>query len=122
MKVITPIFVLMAFATSQAIAVPTAEAADLETRADYCVEISVCHGYNFEGGCYSECNRPGQGYGIRNEYKKNAGSFKIGTKGYNCRIGSGNQGPADAVDYPGIERFRDEWINNIEAYQCSKLK
>jgi hypothetical protein len=60
----------------------------LETRADYYVDIKVYHGYNYEGGCYSECNWPGEGYGITNEYRKNAGSFKIGTKGYNCQIGS----------------------------------
>ncbi|KAF4760929.1 hypothetical protein HAV15_005527 [Penicillium sp. str.  len=35
MKVFTPIFVLMAFATSQAIAAPAVEGADLETRADF---------------------------------------------------------------------------------------
>ncbi|CRL29496.1 hypothetical protein N7455_001755 [Penicillium solitum] len=121
MKAFTPIFMLMAFATSQAIVAPAAETADLETRADYCVNISVCHGYNYEGGCYNECNRPGQGYGIKKEYRKNAGSFKIGTKGYNCQIGSSNQG-TDPVDYPGIKRFKDGWINNIEGYQCNKVK
>ncbi|KAJ5498752.1 hypothetical protein LT330_004056 [Penicillium expansum] len=121
MKVFTSIFVLIALATSQAIAVPTAEAADLETRAKFCVDIKVCHGYNYEGGCYSECNRPGTGYGIRKEYRKNAGSFKIETKGYNCQVGSSDQG-TQSVNYPGVKRLKDGWINNIEGYQCNKLK
>ncbi|KAJ5210862.1 hypothetical protein N7491_010675 [Penicillium cf. griseofulvum] len=120
MKVLTPVFVLMAFATSQAIAAPAAEAADLETRADYCVDIKVCHGYNYKGGCYKECKRPGEAYMIKKEYRKNAGSFKIGTKGYNCQIGSTNHG-TDPVDYPGIKRLKDGWINNIEGYQCNKV-
>ncbi|KAF4767495.1 hypothetical protein N7455_011616 [Penicillium solitum] len=120
MKVFTSIFVLMAFATSLAIAAPAAEVADLETRADYCVDIEVCHGYNFEGGCYQECNRPGEPYDIRNGWRKNAGSFKIGTPGYNCAIGSTNRG-TDPVDYPGIARLKDDWINNIEGYQCTKV-
>ncbi|KAJ5372825.1 hypothetical protein N7517_004831 [Penicillium concentricum] len=121
MKVFTPMFVLMAFSTSQAIAAPTAEATDLEMRADYCVKISVCHGYNYEGGCYNECNRPGTGYDIKKEYRKNAGSFKIETKGYVCLVGSSDQG-TDRVDYPGIKRFKDGWINNINGYQCNKIK
>ncbi|KAF9882547.1 hypothetical protein FE257_007382 [Aspergillus nanangensis] len=120
MKVLGPIFVLMAFATSQAIAAPAAEAADLETRADYCVPIKVCHGYNYEGGCYKECKKPGQPYNIRKEYQKNAGSFKIGKKGYNCNVGSTNHG-TDVVYYPGIKKLEDGWINNIRGYQCNKL-
>ncbi|KGO63586.1 hypothetical protein PITC_049680 [Penicillium italicum] len=121
MKAFTLIFVLMAFATSQAVAAPTAEGADLEMRAKFCVDISVCHGYNYEGGCYSECNRPGQGYGIKKEFRKNAGSFKIGTKGYNCQVGSSDQGTT-SVNYTGTKRFKDGWINNIEGYQCNKIK
>ncbi|KAA8642726.1 hypothetical protein EYZ11_011152 [Aspergillus tanneri] len=120
MKVFTPIAVLIAFATSQAIAAPAAEAADLETRADYCVDIKVCHGYNWEGGCYNECKRPGEAYDIKKEWRKNAGSFKIGNKGYSCQIGSSDQG-TDPVDYPGTKKLKDGWINNIEAYQCNKV-
>ncbi|KAE8319901.1 hypothetical protein BDV41DRAFT_570818 [Aspergillus transmontanensis] len=120
MKVFTPIFVLMAFATSQAIAAPAAEAASLEARADYCVDIKVCHGYNYEGGCYKECKKPGEPVYIREGYKKNAGSFKLGTKGYNCQVGSTKHG-TQTVNYPGLKRLPDGWINDITAYQCNKL-
>ncbi|OQE36774.1 hypothetical protein PENCOP_c011G01387 [Penicillium coprophilum] len=119
MKVFTPVFVLMVFATSQAIAAPGAEAADLETRAKYCVDVKICHGYNWGGGCYKECKKPGEPHDIRKEYRKNVGSFKIGTKGYNCQLGSPNHG-TDPVDYPGKKRLKDDWINNLEAYQCNK--
>ncbi|EIT73435.1 hypothetical protein AO1008_04517 [Aspergillus oryzae 100-8] len=120
MKVFTPIFVLMALATSQAIAAPAAEAESLEARADYCVDIKVCHGYNYEGGCYKECKKPGEPVDIRKGYKKNAGSFKLGTKGYSCQVGSTKHG-TQTVNYPGLKRLPDGWINDITAYQCNKL-
>ncbi|KAE8335695.1 hypothetical protein BDV24DRAFT_143296 [Aspergillus arachidicola] len=119
MKVFTPIFMLMAFATSQAMAAPAAEAVSLETRAHYCVDIKVCHGYNYEGGCYKECKKPGEPHDIRKEYRKNAGSFKIGTKGYNCMVGSTEHG-SDPVNYPGIKKLKAGWINDITSYQCNK--
>lgn len=30
-------------------------------------------------------------------------------------------GITDPVDYPGIGRLQDDWINNIEGYQCTKV-
>ena len=28
----------------------------------------------------------------------------------------------DPVDYPGKKRLQDDWINNIEGYQCNKVQ
>jgi len=27
----------------------------------------------------------------------------------------------DPVNYPGKKRLKDDWINNIEGYQCNKV-
>ncbi|EPS31254.1 hypothetical protein POX_h09550 [Penicillium oxalicum] len=121
MQFFNPVFVLMALVTSQAIAAPAAEVTDLEARAKNCVTVKICHGYNWEGGCYKECLEIGKPHNIRKEYRKNVGSFKIGEKGYECTAGSATEASV-VMHYPGKKRLEDRAINHLDGYQCMKMK
>ncbi|KAF7719423.1 Uncharacterized protein PECH_006865 [Penicillium ucsense] len=120
MKVLTPALVLMAFVTSHVIAAPAAEATDLETRAKFCVDVKICHGYNWGGGCYKECKPLNKLHDIRKEYRRNVGSFKVGQKGYECTAGGAGEA-SEYMPYPGKKRLDDRAINHLDSYQCMKM-